>query len=126
MVVVTLTDITKTRVRCFAADDLSMLIRNGKFTVLVGPSGRGKITTPHMIVGLETATVGEIGIDERVTAKAPPKDRNIMMILQNHALHPQGDVISQSPFLPAILPSVIQDYVFFWLLGAVSAKLNES
>ena len=31
-----------------------------------------------MNVGLETTTVGKIGTDERVTAKALPKDRNVI------------------------------------------------
>jgi len=44
----------------------------------------------------------------------------------------QSDLESRGSFVllflppPAILPSVIQNRVFPWLLGAISAKLNES
>ena len=98
MAEVTLTNITKKFGDFTAVDDLSMVIEDGKFTVLVGPSGCGKTTTLRMIAGLETITEGEIRIGERVVNKIPPKDRDIAMVFQNYALYPHMDVYDNMAF----------------------------
>jgi len=98
MAEVTLTNITKKFGDFTAVDDLSMVIEDGKFTVLVGPSGCGKTTTLRMIAGLETATEGGIRIGERVVNKVPPKDRDIAMVFQNYALYPHMDVYNNMAF----------------------------
>lgn len=95
---VTLTNITKKFGDFVAVDDISIIIEDGRFTVLVGPSGCGKTTTLRMIAGLETATAGEIKIDERVVNNVPPKDRDIAMVFQNYALYPHMDVYSNMAF----------------------------
>jgi len=98
MAEVTLTNITKKFGDFTAVDKLSMVIEDGKFTVLVGPSGCGKTTTLRMIAGLETITEGEIRIGERVVNKIPPKDRDIAMVFQNYALYPHMDVYANMAF----------------------------
>jgi len=98
MAEVTLTNITKMFGDFTAVKDLSMVIEDGKFTVLVGPSGCGKTTTLRMVAGLEDATEGEIRIGERVVNKVPPKDRDIAMVFQNYALYPHMDVFNNMAF----------------------------
>lgn len=98
MAEVTLTDITKQFGTFTAVDHLSMLIEDGKFTVLVGPSGCGKTTTLRMVAGLEESTSGEIKIGERIVNNVPPKDRNIAMVFQNYALYPHMDVFNNMAF----------------------------
>lgn len=98
MAEVTLTNITKRFGTFTAVDDISMVIEDGKFTVLVGPSGCGKTTTLRMVAGLEDATEGEIRIGPRVVDKVPPKDRNIAMVFQNYALYPHMDVFNNMAF----------------------------
>jgi multiple sugar transport system ATP-binding protein len=98
MAEVTLADITKQFGTFTAVDHLSMVIEDGKFTVLVGPSGCGKTTTLRMVAGLETATMGEIRIGDRVVNNVPPKDRNIAMVFQNYALYPHMDVFNNMAF----------------------------
>ncbi len=98
MAEVTLTGITKQFGEFTAVNDLSMVIEDGKFTVLVGPSGCGKTTTLRMVAGLEDATQGEIKIGERVVNRVPPKDRNIAMVFQNYALYPHMDVYNNMAF----------------------------
>jgi multiple sugar transport system ATP-binding protein len=71
-----------------AVDDLSIPLEDGEFLVLVGPSGCGKSTTLRMIAGLETATEGEIHIDENPVKQKEPRDRDIAMVFQNYALYP--------------------------------------
>ncbi|MBV9512462.1 MAG: sn-glycerol-3-phosphate ABC transporter ATP-binding protein UgpC [Mycobacteriaceae bacterium] len=75
-----------------AVQDLSLVIADGEFIILVGPSGCGKSTTLNMIAGLEEITSGELRIDgERVNDKAP-KDRDIAMVFQSYALYPHMTV----------------------------------
>lgn len=98
MAEVTLTGITKRFGDFTAVDDISMVIEDGKFTVLVGPSGCGKTTTLRMVAGLEEATEGEIRIGDRVVNRVPPKDRDIAMVFQNYALYPHMDVFNNMAF----------------------------
>jgi len=98
MAQVTLASITKRFGDFTAVDDISMVIEDGKFTVLVGPSGCGKTTTLRMVAGLEDITEGEIQIGERVVNNVPPKDRDIAMVFQNYALYPHMDVFNNMAF----------------------------
>jgi multiple sugar transport system ATP-binding protein len=75
-----------------AVDDVSLLVEDGEFMVLLGPSGCGKSTTLRMIAGLETITAGELRIDDRVMNRVPAKDRDIAMVFQSYALYPHMDV----------------------------------
>ena len=95
---VTLTHVTKNFGDFTAVDDLSMVVEDGKFTVLVGPSGCGKTTTLRMVAGLEQPTGGEIEIGERTVNDVPPKDRDIAMVFQNYALYPHMDVYNNMAF----------------------------
>ncbi|MCX6093253.1 MAG: sn-glycerol-3-phosphate ABC transporter ATP-binding protein UgpC [Candidatus Bipolaricaulota bacterium] len=98
MAEVTLAHVTKRFGDFTAVDDISMVIEDGKFTVLVGPSGCGKTTTLRMIAGLEEITSGEISIGDRVVNQVPPKDRDIAMVFQNYALYPHMDVYNNMAF----------------------------
>ncbi len=98
MAEVTLTHVTKTFGEFTAVSDISMVIEDGKFTVLVGPSGCGKTTTLRMVAGLEDVTEGEIRIGDRVVNDVPPKDRDIAMVFQNYALYPHMDVYNNMAF----------------------------
>jgi multiple sugar transport system ATP-binding protein len=75
-----------------AVKDVSLTVGSGEFLVLVGPSGCGKSTTLRMIAGLEEITSGSIAIDGQIINNVPPKDRDIAMVFQNHALYPHMTV----------------------------------
>ena len=72
-----------------AVKNVSFTIEDGEFVVFVGPSGCGKTTTLRMIAGFEDPTSGEIRIDGRVVNDLEPRDRNLGMVFQSHALFPQ-------------------------------------
>ena len=94
MAVVRLERITK-RFQCAGApavDDVSLVVEDGEFMVLLGPSGCGKSTTLRMIAGLETITSGELRIDGQVMNRVPAKDRDIAMVFQSYALYPHMNV----------------------------------
>ena len=71
---------------------INMDVNNGEFIVLVGPSGCGKSTLLSIIAGLESASSGEVVIDDKIINDVHPKDRNIAMVFQNYALYPTMSV----------------------------------
>src|SRR6478672_3586130 len=69
-------------------ENLSLLIPDGSFTVILGPSGCGKSTLLRMISGLEEVSDGKIFINEMDITEKEPKDRNVAMVFQDYALYP--------------------------------------
>ena len=67
-----------------AVDNVSMIIPDRSFTVLVGPSGCGKTTLLRMIAGLETITLGNIKIGDVDVTNLEPGDRGIAMVFQSY------------------------------------------
>ncbi|MFC1665063.1 ABC transporter ATP-binding protein [Pseudomonadota bacterium] len=95
-----------------AVDDLDLTIEDGEFIVLVGPSGCGKTTTLRMIAGFENPTSGEILVDGRVINEMEPRDRDLGMVFQNHALFPHKTVAENIEFglrMQNIAPDVRQE-----------------
>ena len=94
-----------------AVDDLDLTIEDGEFIVLVGPSGCGKTTTLRMIAGFEDPTAGEIRVDGRVVNEMEPRDRDLGMVFQNHALFPHKTVAENIEFglrMKKLAPAVRQ------------------
>src|SRR6202046_5243536 len=75
-----------------ALDDLNLAVADGEFMVLLGPSGCGKSTALRSIAGLEEISRGTISIGQRVANHLPPRDRDIAMVSQSHALYPRMTV----------------------------------
>ena len=75
-----------------AVDDVSLIIKDGTFSVLLGPSGCGKTTTLNMIAGLEETTAGTILFDGSEVQDLPPHKRDIAMVFQSYALYPNRSV----------------------------------
>lgn len=72
--------------------DLSLVVPDGTFLVIVGPSGCGKSTVLRLIAGLEGISDGEIHIGGKNVAALEPKDRDVAMVFQNYALYPHMSV----------------------------------
>src|SRR5437764_559184 len=75
-----------------ASRDLSLVIADGEFLVLVGPSGSGKSTVLRMIAGLEAVSAGSVRIGDRDVTHLPPQERDIAMVFQSYALYPHMSV----------------------------------
>jgi multiple sugar transport system ATP-binding protein len=81
-----------------AVCQLNLSVEDREFLVIVGPSGCGKTTTLRLIAGLETPDAGEIRLDGKSLAGVPPKDRDVAMVFQNHALLPHLTVFDNMAF----------------------------
>ena len=73
-------------------------IDDGEFRVLLGPSGCGKSTVLRMIAGLEEASDGEIRFDGERTNDFGPRQRDVAMAFQQHALYPHMTVAENLGF----------------------------
>jgi len=67
---------------------IDMVIPDGAFVVLLGPTGAGKTTTLRLISGLEKLDSGEIWIGGRNVGSETPAQRDVAMVFQQYSLYP--------------------------------------
>lgn len=85
--------------RVVALDDVSIGIRRGQFTAIMGPSGSGKSTLMHVMAGLDTASAGRAWLgDDEITqlgdaALTKLRRRRIGFVFQAFNLVPTLDVM---------------------------------
>jgi putative ABC transport system ATP-binding protein len=81
-----------------ALDDVSVGIRRGEFTAIMGPSGSGKSTLMHIMAGLDAATSGRVWIGDteitslRDTELTRLRRRRVGFVFQSFNLVPTLDV----------------------------------
>ncbi|MET4782297.1 ABC transporter ATP-binding protein [Glaciihabitans sp. UYNi722] len=81
-----------------ALDDVSIGIRQGEFTAIMGPSGSGKSTLMHIMAGLDTATSGRAWLgdteitDLRDAELTVLRRRRVGFVFQSFNLVPTLDV----------------------------------
>jgi sulfate transport system ATP-binding protein len=68
-----------------ALDDVSIEVRAGSLTALLGPSGSGKSTLLRVIAGLETPDAGTVFIDGKNVTGRRPQDRGVGFVFQHYA-----------------------------------------
>ncbi|MFN0115280.1 MAG: ABC transporter ATP-binding protein [Paracoccaceae bacterium] len=81
-----------------ALEGLSLEIRSGELTALLGPSGSGKSTALKMIAGLLEPTAGDIVFDGRSVLRDKPENRGAVMVFQNQLLFPYLSVTENVGF----------------------------
>ena len=81
-----------------ALQEIDLTVHDNEFVVLVGPSGSGKSTLLRIIAGLERQSEGSVAIDGRDMAGIAPKDRDVAMVFQSHALYPHMNVFDNLAF----------------------------
>ncbi len=72
--------------------NLDLEVYEGEFLTLLGPSGCGKTTILRLISGLETATSGNIYLDDIDVTYLDATKRQVNTIFQNYALFPHMTV----------------------------------
>ncbi|NVK30714.1 MAG: ABC transporter ATP-binding protein [Gammaproteobacteria bacterium] len=78
--------------------NLNLDIAKGEFLTMLGPSGSGKTTCLMMLAGFETATHGDIILNNEPINNVPPYKRGIGMVFQNYALFPHMTVAENLAF----------------------------
>jgi sulfate transport system ATP-binding protein len=68
-----------------AIDDVSIEVREGALTALLGPSGSGKSTLLRLIAGLEAPDAGRVIIDGQDATAVAPQRRGIGFVFQHYA-----------------------------------------
>ena len=68
-----------------ALNDVSLEVRDGSLTALLGPSGGGKSTLLRVIAGLEQPDSGRVLIAGEDATQKPPQRRNVGFVFQHYA-----------------------------------------
>jgi len=68
-----------------ALDDVSVEVKSGSLTALLGPSGGGKSTLLRVIAGLETPDTGEVFISGKEATALAPQKRGVGFVFQHYA-----------------------------------------
>jgi iron(III) transport system ATP-binding protein len=93
-----LKNLTKSFGDMAAVNDVSLIVPDGAFLVLLGPSGCGKTTLLRMLAGLELPTSGQILFGGQVVSdgdrqwQVDPAKRNSGLVFQSYALWPHMTV----------------------------------
>jgi len=68
-----------------ALDDVSVEVKSGSLTAILGPSGGGKSTLLRVIAGLETPDTGEVFISGKEATALAPQKRGVGFVFQHYA-----------------------------------------
>ena len=81
-----------------AVDSIHLRIASGSYCCLLGPSGCGKSTTLRMIAGHESASDGDILLENRNITDLPAAERGTAMMFQSFALFPHLSALDNVAF----------------------------
>jgi ABC-type Fe3+/spermidine/putrescine transport system ATPase subunit len=76
-----------------AVDGVSLELRPGGMTFVLGPSGAGKTTLARLVAGLEAPDDGEIFFDDRMVQAVPAHERGVGMVFEDLGLWPGLSVV---------------------------------
>ena len=101
----------------YAVNDLSVILYEGDFTVILGRSGSGKTTLMHMLAGLVKPTEGEVYVDSKALWQMTDhgqtvfRRKNMGFIFQFFNLIPSQNVI-ENIVLPLHLDGQKEDRAY--------------
>ena len=86
-------NLTKTFDNKLVLDNISFDLMEGEFLSILGPSGCGKTTLLRILIGLESADLGEIIKGDRDISNLTSFERGMGIVFQNYALFPNMNVL---------------------------------
>lgn len=94
--------------------DITLSIRRGEFVFLVGPSGAGKSTLVQLLYAEETATQGDVYIDQfrlsEITRRQIPRlRRQLGVVFQDVKLLPNRNVFQNVAFAMEVVGASARD-----------------
>jgi len=92
MAEVSLQNISKSFGNQIALQSVNMLVPDGSFVVLLGPTGAGKTTILRIVSGLDKPDSGQVIINGEDAANQSPAQRNMAMVFQQYSLYPHLSV----------------------------------
>jgi ABC-type Fe3+/spermidine/putrescine transport system ATPase subunit len=93
MAEVRLVDVSKNFGAHAAVERVSLVVPDGSFFTLLGPSGGGKTTTLRIVAGFYPADRGDVYIGATRVNDLPPYRRHTAMVFQEYALFPHMTVV---------------------------------
>ncbi|MEM2929908.1 MAG: ABC transporter ATP-binding protein [Thermoproteota archaeon] len=85
---VVLENVSKRFDRITALDGINLVLEDGDYSCILGPTGSGKTTLLKTIAGLVEPDTGDVYIDGKRVTGTPPEKRNAAYMHQNYALFP--------------------------------------
>jgi molybdate/tungstate transport system ATP-binding protein len=83
----------ETRLNGFNLHEINLLIEEGEFFMLMGPTGAGKTVLLEALAGLIPVKNGKILIGGKDVTRLPPEKRGIGIVYQDYALFPHMTVM---------------------------------
>jgi len=106
----------------FAVKNLSLEIKDGEITALLGGSGSGKSTTLNMIAGILPVSSGKILFDDQDITDFPMEKRNVGYVFQDYLLYPNMNIFENIAFPLHLQP--FKAYSQRYNLDAKSSKVD--
>jgi ABC-type sugar transport system ATPase subunit len=104
-----------------ALDDVSLLVEEGEFFVVVGSNGSGKTTLLRVIAGLVKPDAGEVRIAGVNVNHLPPAHRGVRMVFQGYALFPHLRVYDERRWANLNFPLKIRKFLSEDIAKALTA-----
>ncbi len=77
---------------------MDLVIEDGEFVALLGPSGCGTSTSLLMLAGIYLPSGGEMLFDGALVNEVEARDRNVGIVFQSYALYPHMSVLQNIMF----------------------------
>ncbi len=89
---------------------VSLMVPDASFVVVIGPSGCGKTTLLKTIAGLIVPDEGSVFFNEKNVTSVAPNERNISFVSQEYSLYPNKTVFENIAY-PLIVSNVPIDEI---------------
>lgn len=100
----------------FHLRDIDLLVDEGEYAVILGPTGAGKTVLLECIVGIHEPARGQVVLDQRDVTRMRPEQRGVAYVPQDYCLFPHMTVFDNIAFGMRLRK---------WPSGRVSGRVDE-